>query len=150
MPKFPRRRVAGTALVLVGALAAATAFAHGAGPVEGAKYSGPVKGTQTPTTITFKVAGNGKKVRDVIPHPTFPLKCGAFGATKYVSKSARIKGGKFKAKVSFITDTGAQLPAGTVKGKFAEHKREAGTLTPIKAVGSACLDTFDYKTKAGK
>jgi hypothetical protein len=146
----PQRRLALLASSLVVALVAAGAVAEAANPVKGGKYSGPVDGTMTPTTISFEVSKSGKVVKHVSPHPTFPLKCGSFMATKYVSKAAKVKGGKFKAKVSFVTDTGSQLPAGTVKGTFGSHKREAGTLTPIKAVGSACRKTFQYRTKTHK
>lgn len=145
-----RSRFTCLATLLVVALVAAGAVAQAANPVKGGKYSGPVDGTMTPTTISFEVSKSGKVVKHVSPHPTFPLKCGSFSETKYVSKAAKVKGGKFKAKVNFITDTGAQMPAGTVRGTFSNQKREAGTLTPIKAVGNACRKTFQYRTKAHK
>ncbi len=116
-------RVVGFAVLAVGAVAA---IAFAAAPVKGAKYSGHLKG-QSETTVTLRVSASGKRVIGVRVKPYIPNKCGAGGPPPpQTSKPAKIKAGRFTAKVK------AQIPEGawraTVKGRFLSGGREKGVV----------------------
>jgi hypothetical protein len=136
-------------LVLVACLALA-AVALAAKPVKGARYSGHLAGVGSTGTVTFKVSKNGKKVTGLTVAPFFPNTCGSGGPLpKYTSKPARIKKGKFTTTVFVVTDTGTKLVAGKATGTFTAHRKEKGTLRPLK-LPKNCTKTFKYSTKAKK
>jgi hypothetical protein len=144
-----RGKFAVVAVTLALALLAGTAvIALGAPPVKGARYTGTVT-TQPSITVSFKVSLDGKTVKKFVPSPGFPNACGSGGPPPtYVSTPAKIKLGKFKAKVYVVTPTGTKVLAGTATGSFGKHRTAKGVMVPSSTLPPQCIKNFAYTAKA--
>jgi hypothetical protein len=142
------RRRGPVAAVAIGLALALAAVAFAAKPVKGARYSGHITGAAG-TTVSFKVNKAGTKVTGVKATPFFPNGCGAGGPPpRYTSAPARIRHGKFSAKVTLITPTGSRLVQGTIRGTFLAHGKAKGTARPTSKLPKSCVKTFRFTAKA--
>jgi hypothetical protein len=131
------------AVLAVGAIALAAA------PVKGAKYAGHLN-VSTSETVSFKVSASGKRVINVKVQPFLPNKCGA-GGTPPPEKStpAKVKNGKFTAKVRAVLSNGLVSGRATVTGKFKSGGNESG-LVKNPLPGTTCGGNFPYSTSSAK
>ena len=99
------------------------------------------------TVVKFKVSRNGNWVTDVSVGP-YPIDtCGAGGDPPDQSASkAAVTNGSFTAHVTYRTDTGRLLAKATVKGTFAKHGRERGTVKTTVVDDAKCSSTYNYTT----
>ena len=141
------RRVVLTVLALVATLScAATALA--ANPQRGAKYSGHVRHAGVPITISFKVSRTGKRVTSLTFNvPNLPNKCGYGGPDQLRPAQAKIKDGRFTAKLSERIGGSTLVATAKVTGRFRAGGKENGSIT-TKASDAACSGTFRYATHA--
>ena len=134
----------------VAAIIAIVGIAHAAAPVKGSKYSGQVTKT-TFLKVTFKVSSSGKKVTSLRVTPSLPNSCGYGGPEpRHASKSARIKHGKFTAKVTDKLVGGAVATTATVTGKFQSGGKEKGTIRSVSSGNKSCNGSFAYTTTSTK
>jgi hypothetical protein len=145
----PGGLIASTALALAAILALA-GIAFAAAPVKGSKYSGPVNVTAT-LTVSFKVSGSGKRVSSLKVSPSLPNSCGYGGPPPAeTSKPAKIKDGKFTAKITEKATNGTVITTAKVTGKFLAKGKEKGTINTNLPNAKSCNGTFAYSTKATK
>jgi hypothetical protein len=131
-------------------VAAAAAIAFAAAPVNGAKYSGHLNVAST-ETVSFKVSASGKKVTNVRVTPYLPNRCGSGGPPPpEVSKPAKIKGGKFTAKVKDELTNGLVSGRATVTGKFLPGGKEMGVVKVPIPGAPECSGKFPYMTRTAK
>jgi hypothetical protein len=131
-------------------IVALAGIADAAAPVKGARYSGHVKVTAN-LTVTFKVARSGKKVTSLDVRPSLPNSCGYGGPEPtHRSRAAKIKHGKFKAKITEKAANGTVIGTATVTGKFLRRGKERGTIKSVLPNATSCNGTFSYSTKAIK
>lgn len=141
--------IASTALGLT-AILAITGIALAASPVKGAKYSGRVKVSAT-LTVSFKVSGSGKNVTSLRVSPSLPNTCGYGGPPPTASsKPARIKQGKFTAKITEKASSGTVIGTAKVTGTFLAKGKEKGTVKTNLPNAKSCNGSFTYSTKAAK
>jgi hypothetical protein len=141
--------IGSTALVL-GAILCVAGIAVAAAPVKGAKYSGPVKVTAT-LTVSFKVTGSGKKVKSLKVSPSLPNSCGYGGPPPTeTSKPAKIKHGRFTAKITEKASGGTIVATAKVTGKFLAKGKEKGTIKTDLPKAKSCNGSFAYSTQATK
>jgi hypothetical protein len=139
--------IGSTALALAAILAIA-GIAHAVAPVKGAKYSGPVNVTAT-LTVSFKVAGSGKKVTSLKVSPSLPNSCGYGGPPPTdTSKPAKIRHGKFAAKITEKATSGTVIATARVTGKFLAKGKEKGAVKTNLPNAKSCNGSFTYSTKA--
>jgi hypothetical protein len=144
----PLGKLTGPAAVALAAIVAMAGTALAAGPVKGAKYSGPVDVTVT-LTVSFKVSGSGKKVSSLRVSPSLPNKCGYGGPLPTdTSKPAKIKHRKFTAKITEKASSGTVIATATVTGKFFGKGKEKGTVKTNLPKAKSCNGSFRYSTKA--
>lgn len=137
------------ALVALGALAA---FALGAQPVAGGHYKGHIDNSPVNTAISFRVSGNGAKVRNLKTKldPVFGgSECG--GTTPSVTQTSKpadiSRRNSFRGVIHYTyPGSGGTHGKAIVHGKFRRNGRERGT---VKASfhNSACDGTATYSTK---
>jgi hypothetical protein len=138
--------IASSALGLTAILAIA-GMALAASPVKGAKYSGRVKVSAT-LTVSFKVSGSGKKVTSLKVSPSLPNTCGYGGPLPTdTSKPAKIKHGKFTAKITEKASSGTVIGTAKVTGKFLAKGKEKGTVRTNLPNAKSCNGSFTYSTK---
>jgi hypothetical protein len=125
-----------------------TAITLAANPVKGARYSGHVRGAGVPITVTFKVSRSGSRLTSFTFNvPNLPNRCGYGGPDQLHPAKARIKNGRFTAKLSETTTGGLVVATATVTGRFRAGRREAGTIKTTAGTAS-CSGSFGYSTKA--
>jgi hypothetical protein len=123
-------------------------IANAAAPVKGARYSGQVKVTAS-LKVTFKVARSGKKVTSLDVRPSLPNSCGYGGPEPiHTSRPAKIKHGRFTAKITEKARNGQVIATGTVSGKFLAGGKEKGTIKSTEPTAKSCNGRFTYSTKA--
>jgi hypothetical protein len=128
------------AIVCAGALAAVSA--------KPGIYKGPVTGSST-EKVSFKVKGG--TVTNVKVMPFVPNKCGAGGTPPQESSlPAKIKNGRFTAKLSEETVNGAVSGTATVTGKFLAGGRVKGVVENPLPGAKECAGNFPYTAKLGK
>jgi hypothetical protein len=142
-------KLIGSTVLVVAAMLAIIGTAFAAAPVMGVKYSGRVNGTAT-LTVSFKVSGSGKKIASLKVSPTLPNSCGYGGplTTTETSKPAKIVKGKFSAKITEKTSSGAVSATAKVTGKFLANGKEKGSIKTSLPNAKSCNGTFNYTTKA--
>jgi hypothetical protein len=154
--RFARHRSrlrVGAAAIALGALGVMAAVALAANPVSGAKYKGHIENNPVNTKISFKVSGNGTKVRHLKTKldPIFnAAQCG--GTTSSVtqkSKPAHISGkGKFRGVIRYTyPDSGGTHGKAIVKGRFHSNGTEGGKVIATFH-NPDCNGTGHYSTKA--
>lgn len=149
--KSPRggRLIVSTAVAL-GAVLSVAIIAFAAAPVKGSKYSGPVKVTAN-LTVSFKVTGSGKKVKSLKVSPSLPNSCGYGGPLPTdTSKPAKIKHGRFTAKITEKASGGTVTATAKVTGKFLANGKEKGTIKTDLPKAKSCNGSFGYSTQATK
>ena len=143
-------KLIGSTAVGLTAILALTGIALAASPVKGAKYSGRVKVSAT-LTVSFKVSGSGKKITSLKVSPSLPNTCGYGGPLPTdTSKPAKIKDGKFTAKITEKASSGTVIGTAKVTGKFLAKGKEKGTITTSLPNAKSCNGSFTYSTKATK
>ncbi len=117
-------------------------------PVAGARYQGRViRDWPEPTVVKFKVSRNGNWVTGMYVGPYPVNTCGAGGHPPDQSASkAAVTNGSFTAQVTYRADTGRLLAKATVKGTFAKHGREKGTVKTTVVDNTQCSSTYQYTT----
>jgi hypothetical protein len=141
--------IASAALALAAILALA-GIAFAAGPVKGSKYSGRINVTAT-STVSFKVSGSGNRITSLKVSPSLPYSCGHGGPPPTdTSKPAKIKDGKFTAKITEKAGNGTVIATAKVTGKFLAKGKEKGAINTNLPNAKSCNGTFAYSTKATK
>jgi hypothetical protein len=117
-------------------------------PQAGATYQGRIIGAPTgQDSVSFTVNRRGTSVRKLSVGP-YVLRdsCGSGGEPPAQSaKPARIKNGKFTAKV--VYRNGDEVVArATVTGTFLRHGKEKGTVTAVSLGADACEQSMPYRT----
>jgi hypothetical protein len=141
--------IASAALALAAILALA-GIAFAAGPVKGSNYSGRINVTAI-LTVSFKVSGSGKRVTSLEVSPSLPNSCGYGGPPPTAtSKPAKIKDGRFAAKITEKASNGTVIATAKVTGKFLAKGKEKGTINTNLPNAKSCNGTFAYSTKATK
>ena len=136
-------------LALTFAAMATLGVALAAAPVKSAKYSGRVK-VQATLTVSFKVSRSGNKVTSLKVTPTLPNGCGYGGPPPtQTSKSAKIKDGKFTAKVTEKSAT-TVVETAKITGTFLAKGKEKGKIKATLPNAQSCSGSFSYSTKAEK
>jgi hypothetical protein len=142
-----RAILVGSAALAVAAILATAGIALAARPVKGAKYSGPVDVTAA-LTLSFKVSGSGKKVTAIKVSPSLPNSCGYGGPLPtQTSNPAKIKHGKFTAKVTDTTTNGDVSTTAKITGKFLAKRKEKGRIKATVPSNESCNGSFSYATK---
>jgi hypothetical protein len=142
-----RKLVASGAVALAVTLATA-GIVSAASPVKGSKYFGTVTGTAF-LKVTFKVSKSGTKVTALKVTPSLPNSCGYGGPLpKASTKSAKIKHGRFTAKITEKNSSGIVIDTAKVRGKFLAGGKEKGTIKTDVPKGESCSGSFAYTTTA--
>jgi hypothetical protein len=141
---MPRVVLVGLALV---AMLSCAAGALAASPRKGAKYSGHVREAGVPITISFKVSRSGRKVTSLTLNvPNLPNKCGYGGPDAIRPAHAKIKDGRFTAKLSETTGGSTVVATARITGRFRAGGKESGKIR-TKTSDAACSGTFRYATR---
>jgi hypothetical protein len=146
----PLGKLIGLAAVALAAILATVSIALAAGPVKGARYSGPVNGTAS-LTVSFKVSRSGRRVSSLKVSPSLPNRCGFGGPPPpQTSKPAKIGHGKFTAKITEKAGNGTVIATAQVTGKFLAKGKEKGGITVNLPNAKSCSGSFSYTAKAKK
>jgi hypothetical protein len=134
--------------IVVGILAAALcAGALASGSIVDGAYKGSLTASAT-EKVSFKVSASGTKVVNVRVTPYVPNRCGAGGPPpKESSVPAKIRGGKFSAKLSEETDNGGVSGTATVTGKFLAGGKVKGLVENPLPGAKECAGNFPYTAK---
>jgi hypothetical protein len=135
-------------------ICAAAIPALGASAKKGKTYSGQItriiKGYRSTNPISFEVSKNGKKVDDFSFPSFYPVYCEGGGFGEPQAAAAKIKNGKFTAKLPLYFAP-AHEHQGFLKitGKFGKKGHESGKVITDFTKSTSCNGTSKYTTKAG-
>jgi hypothetical protein len=129
-------------VAFVGVLLPAAAF--GAHPIKSASYAGE---TQDGSTVHFRVAASGKRVRALdVP---IPFSCQHGGIAPLKPGSAKVtNAGTFTAKLTVRALDGENSGTVTVTGKFQANATESGMISSQLTALRDCNATYSYSTSS--
>jgi hypothetical protein len=141
-------KLIGSTVLALAAILAIAGIAVAAAPVKGAKYSGRVNVSAT-LTVSFKVSRSGRKITSLKVSPSLPNTCGYGGPPPTeTSKPAKIKHGRFTAKITEKASSGTVIATASVTGQFLAKGKEKGTVKTNLPNAKSCNGSFTYSTKA--